>query len=510
MLFKWLDASEATQVGTALANDFYLQSSSGLSKGARREPRPALRQELQRFLQQFLQQVDRAARPLKLNVFKRAKLANSFKWRLLEQGVEAEIVEELTRALVLRLSGKPASALAPNKPSRGAARRATSVKIQALLEKGTECIARGAAAEAIDSFQELLSLDPSNVFARNNLAAALSRLGRYREAEDQLRRATLIRPAFADAHANLGAILRWKGRTVESETHLRRALKLQPTHVDAHINLSTTVLLLGHLREAKGLFEKALRLAPRNVAALVGLGHIAEAEGRLDEAETLYKRALDVDPKAYEAWAALVWARKMTPADGDWLKRAEEIAGSGLAPFEEASIRYAMGKYCDDVGDYARAFRNFQRANELQKMSVQAYDRDSRTRFVDDVMRVYTREALADADDGAVDSERPVFVVGMPRSGTSLVEQIIASHPAARGAGELGFWSEAVQRREAVLRQRATGRDTEKAAGSRIFQRAGRAFRGCAARRRQDDVQLRLSRGHSCGFSAGAHDLSAT
>ncbi len=121
-----------------------------------------------------------------------------------------------------------------------------------------------------------------------------------------------------------------------------------------------------------------------------------------------------------------------------------------------------MGKYCDDVGDYARAFRNFQRANELQKMSVQAYDRDSRTRFVDDVKRVYTREALSDADDGAVDSERPVFVVGMPRSGTSLVEQIIASHPAARGAGELGFWSEAVQRREAVLRREPPGETLRK------------------------------------------------
>jgi hypothetical protein len=143
----------------------------------------------------------------------------------------------------------------------------------------------------------------------------------------------------------------------------------------------------------------------------------------------------------------------MTSADSAWLKRAEEISTNGLAPPDETTLRFAMGKYCDDVGDFARAFRNYQRANELQRMRAQPYDRQSHARFVDDLVRIYTSEALSRPQPGASDSDRPVFVVGMPRSGTSLVEQIIASHPAAHGAGELEFWLTAVRKHETALRQ---------------------------------------------------------
>src|SRR5215469_153086 len=112
MMFKWLDAREATEVGTALADDFVLQSGPG-PQGARRKDNPSVAPvDLQRFLQKFLQRVDREARPLKLNLFKRAKLANSFKWRLLEKGVEQQVVDELTHALVLRISGGTAKPVA--------------------------------------------------------------------------------------------------------------------------------------------------------------------------------------------------------------------------------------------------------------------------------------------------------------------------------------------------------------------------------------------------------------
>ena len=104
-----------------------------------------------------------------------------------------------------------------------------------------------------------------------------------------------------------------------------------------------------------------------------------------------------------------------------------------------------MGKYYDDVGSHSRAFASFQRANQLHKLAAEPYNRGARTAFVDDMIRGYTREALAQREEGASDSTRPVFVVGMMRSGTSLVEQIIASHPLAYGAGELPFWNDAAE-----------------------------------------------------------------
>jgi hypothetical protein len=152
----------------------------------------------------------------------------------------------------------------------------------------------------------------------------------------------------------------------------------------------------------------------------------------------------------------------MTSSDGAWLAAAEETAASGIAPSEEIDLRFAIGKYHDDVRDFARAFQSYKRANELQKAIAGNYDRKARTHFVDDMIRVYSRHTLAGVEGGASASMKPVFVVGMMRSGTSLAEQIIASHPAVIGAGELGFWSDAVQEDEPVMRQEPLGEPTRK------------------------------------------------
>jgi len=435
MLFKWLDAREATAAGEALADDFYLQSASKLprARAGQAGPEP----ELQKFLQRFLQRVDQAAQPLKLNVFKRAKLANSFKWRLLEKGVEQQLVDELTQALVMKLMGvSPAAKAAERGPSPASRAR----DLRALHVTANEQAARGAFAEARESYQQLVNLDPRDADARNGLGIALAQLARYDEAEAEFRRAIGLKPGYPEAHFNLAGVLQSTGRYNESEMPLRRALKLKPTYLSARIGLGMSCVLLGRLAEARECYEKALRVAPRNTVALVGIGQIESLEGRFAEAEAAFRKAIEIEPRAPYAWAALVWLRKMTPADSEWVKNAEEIAASGLNAVNEATLRYAIGKYYDDVGDYGRAFRAYQRANELKKLRSPPYDREERTRFVNEQMRVFTREVLAGAQAGASDSARPVFIVGMPRSGTSLVEQIIASHPEAWGAGELNFW----------------------------------------------------------------------
>ena len=289
------------------------------------------------------------------------------------------------------------------------------------MAKGNEYMAKGANDEAMGCYQQVVNLDPRHAVARNNLGATFSEQGRYREAEEQFRRAIGIRESYPDPHSNLGAVLMWLGRYDESETQLRRALKLKPSSLEAQINLGTTLFLLGRLRDARESFEKAARLAPGDARPLAGLGQIAGSEGRLVEAETLFQRALNIDPRLPTAWSGLTASRRMTTADSAWFKRAEEIADSGFTPVEEATMRYAIGKYYDDVGDFARAFRSYQRGNELEKKRTQPYDRAERTRFVDDLLTLYTPEVLARAPAGSSDSARPVFVVGMPRSGTSLV-----------------------------------------------------------------------------------------
>jgi len=449
MLLHWLDARAATRVGATLADDVVMQKAAG--RAAQRGDSSG---QLQKLLQKFLQRVDREARGLELNLFKRAKLANSFKWRLLEKGVEREIADELTQALVLRLTAYQdrgarhgdASNVAPGG-------RARSRQAQArLLTEGDEHLAHGACAEAMQCYQELLGLDPRNAAALTSLGAACARLGRYSEAEHHLRRAIGISPGSPAAYFNLAGLLQSTGRYQESEMPLRRALKLKPSYVEARISLGMSLVLLRRLDQARDCYEKALKIAPRNTQALVGVGQIEALEGRFGAAESAFRRALEIDPKSPYAWAALVWLRKMTPADAGWLEGAEEIVAGDLQPLDECTLRYAMGKYCDDVGQFARAFRNYERANTLQRMRAQPYDAAERSRLVDELVKIYEPEALRQAAAGGSDSRRPVFVTGMPRSGTSLVAQIIGSHPSAHPAGELDFWAKAFNKHERVIR----------------------------------------------------------
>ena len=448
-MLSWFNAREATEVGTALADGFVVEQASASGDTRRKEKDAGAQAELQRFLQKFLQRVDREARPLKLNVFKRAKLANSFKWRLLEKGVERQLVDELTQALVLRLMGSAAPAARVQPVASGAKRKLGARNAQALHTQAGEHLERSAYSEALQCYQELLSFDPRDAFAHNGMGIALARLSRYVEAEDHLRRAVGIRENFPEAQFNLAGVLLSTGRYAEAEQPLRRTLKLQSDHLEARIALGGCMLLSNRLPEARDAYEKVLRVAPRNPTAIVGLGQVDALEGRFPEAEAAYRRALEVEPGASYAWAAIAGLRKMTAADRDWVKRAEEIADSGLQSGDEAVLRFAVGKYYDDVGDFAPGFRSYQRANDLHKLAARPYRPEVHARFVDELIRVYSRDAVARASAGGSSSERPVFVVGMPRSGTSLVEQIIAAHPAAYGAGELEFWTGFFHKRDA-------------------------------------------------------------
>jgi len=449
MLLDFLNVRDATRVGAALADDFVMQS-AGASPDGRHKGRGAPSAQLHTLLQKFLQRVDRETRTLRLNLIKRAKLAHSFKWRLLEKGVERQIVDELTQALVLRLTTARLDQQCRAEPEANPRGRSEP---HALLARGDGLLARGGYAEAVDCYQQLLHQDPRNAVACNNLGNALWKMGRFGDAEAQYRRAVSIRGNYAEALCNLGTLLRASGRIIEAEMPLRQALKAKPTHLDSQISLGTTLFVLGRLSEARSILEKSLKLAPRSVDALVALGGVTAREGRFAESETMYRRALEIDPKAAAGWAGLAALRRMTTADADWLRGAQAAISAALEPLAESTLRYAIAKYYDDTGNFGRAFRSYQRGNELDKLRAQPYDRQAHSRFVDDLVRIYTPEALAAAHAGASDSDRPVFVVGMPRSGTSLTEQIIASHPAARGAGELGYWNLAVRKHEAALRQ---------------------------------------------------------
>ncbi len=154
----------------------------------------------------------------------------------------------------------------------------------------------------------------------------------------------------------------------------------------------------------------------------------------------MLRKALAIDPELPEALTSLAAVRKMGPADVPWRDAAERVLARGLPVAHAINLHHALGKYYDDVDDRDAAFQHHLRGNELARASRPGYDRVEMTQRVTRTLAAFDRNVLAALRSGGLGSERPVFVVGMPRSGTSLTEQILASHPEVHGAGELLYW----------------------------------------------------------------------
>jgi tetratricopeptide (TPR) repeat protein len=296
--------------------------------------------------------------------------------------------------------------------------------------------------DALDALKRATELLPDDAESHSNLGNALRAHGRLLDAVQSHGRALEIKPDYAEAHNNLGSALQDLGHLEEAMASFQRALALKPDFALAHCNLGTVLRLQNRPVEAEASCQRALGINPGLTGAIAQFAEIQAGKGLFAEAEASMKRAIDIEPDMPEAWAGLVRWRKVAQGDAAWLARAQRIVGQRLPPRREVHLRYALGKYFDDVRDYEQAFIHFRRGNELTKLFSPSYSRQEVTRNVDLITRLYDRKRLSRA---AVDapSDRPVFIVGMWRSGTTLAEQILASHPAVFGAGELTFWTRA-------------------------------------------------------------------
>ena len=376
-------------------------------------------------------------------------------------------------------------------------RRALEIKpdfAQAHSNLGNALRALGQPREALASYRRALEIEPNFAHAHNNLGNALLQLGQVDEAVKSYRRALEIKPDFADVLSNLGNALRDLGQLHEALASYRRALELRPELAEAYNNLGNVLLDLMQLDEAAASYRRALALWPDYAHAHTGLGMVLRQQGRTSEAEAscrkalaiepdsaeviaflgeiradrgefagaeeLFRQALGVDPELPSAWAGIARYRRMSAGDASWLEATQRLAGKGLPVRHEINLRYAMGKYFDDVQDYEQAFGSYRLANELTRRFGARHDRQLLTRSVDRLTAAHDREWLRRSRLAAIRSERPVFIVGMPRTGTTLAEQILASHPAVFGAGELPFWNAAAAAHDSGTLEAAAGMST--------------------------------------------------
>jgi len=306
---------------------------------------------------------------------------------------------------------------------------------------GKALLRLGRYEEALESCKKAVHLAPGSPQAHNSLGNVLARLGQFDAAIASFRRCIALWPEFAEAHANLANAIRSTGRLDEAAEEYRLALRIKPEFVAAYAELATSLRLLRRTAEAEAACQQALRIAPAAAAVLVVLAELRADVGLFSEAEDYFNRALSAEPESVEALAGMARIRRMTGEDEAWLRAARRLEQAGLSPQREMILRYALGKYCDDLADFPAAFANYQRANLLAGRSAPKHDRAHLERAIDWIIRSQNAAWLRERSMAAPRSRRPVFVVGMLRSGTSLAEQILASHPDVFGAGELSFWS---------------------------------------------------------------------
>jgi len=291
--------------------------------------------------------------------------------------------------------------------------------------------------EAIEAYRAALALEPDHVNALFNLASVLKQQGRFAEALDSLRRLAELLPGDSQVWCGLGEVLLRVERPHEAARAFERCLRITPEHAVVLCNLSILEVFAGRSEQALHYARRALDVAPDSARAHNALGTALLADGDLDQARLAFERAIALDESLGAAWLNLAGLLDWSEQTEQRVAQAESVlARDSLQAEQRERLHFALGKMHEDRADYRRAFTHFGEGNRLHRRQL-SFDRRA---FADSVDRRIERfsTAFIGARRGQGDaSPRPVFIVGMPRSGTTLVEQILASHPRVHGGGEL-------------------------------------------------------------------------
>lgn len=294
----------------------------------------------------------------------------------------------------------------------------------------------GEFGEAAAVLWPVAGMNPNDAAVHFNLGNALSGLNRLDEALGYFRRACELNPRLREAHNNAGLMLAAMGRHEEAVASYRGALACDADYLDARINLGISLEATNRPKDALAAFDAALAVQPQNAAALAGRGTVLRRTGRVDEARDAFEKAVALEPDNPLHHRALADAKTFGEGDPQ-IAQMEAVLRRALPREGRINLHFALGKAYDETGRYADAFANFEKGNKLWR-SMTAYDEAAEIASLEAVANAFPPGLFETLQGAGHPSELPVFVFGMPRSGTTLVEQILASHPQVFGAGEIG------------------------------------------------------------------------
>ena len=303
----------------------------------------------------------------------------------------------------------------------------------------------GRLTEADEAYRKALGLQPNNPDFLDSLALALKDLKRHEEAVETMRRALVIDEARDAFHTHYATILIELGKFDEAESALRSAFAINPSNHDTVNQMGRVAFERGDLEASLSHYRRALSLKPDLADAYNNMGNTLKELGRLQEAREAYLEAARLEPDITGTYVNLADSTTFAASDPH-IATMEALAEKtdGLSTTDRMQLGFALGKVYADLKDHRRSFAHLREANALKRAMV-SYDEKEALGFFDRIEAVFTPAFIRDKAGVGESSSRPIFVVGMPRSGTTLVEQILASHPAVHGAGELAAFDKAVQ-----------------------------------------------------------------
>ncbi len=289
---------------------------------------------------------------------------------------------------------------------------------------------------AVTLYRAILGREPDSIDTLRLFALALAQKGHLDEAEAQLRRCLALAPDFAFAWNNLGSVLYESDRLDESVAAFERAVALGPDDAQSHFNLGNALAAAGAHERATQSYDAALALQPGHPGALIGKGHVLKTVGRQREAIEAYRTCIAAKPDYGQVWWSLA-NLKTYRFSADEIARMERLLEyPDVSPDNRIAALFALAKACEDAGEFARAFAFYCDGNREQRARVR-YDPVQTETLNDRIIELLDEKFFAERAGLGHGDPAPIFIVGLPRSGSTLIEQILASHSQADGTSEL-------------------------------------------------------------------------
>lgn len=305
-----------------------------------------------------------------------------------------------------------------------------------LLQRAALALLENRLPEAEPLLRGRLKENPFDVAAIRMLAELAGRIGRNADAENLLRRALELAPAFVAARANLATALHRQNKTAEALSELDRLVADDPAN-PGHANLRAAVLgRVGEFAEAIALYEEVLSRAPHQPKIWMSYGHALKTVGRQADAIAAYRRAVAIRPAFGEAWWSIANLKTARLDEGDRAAMAQGLADPSASTEDRFHLRFAMAKALEDAHQPEAAFDHYAEANRLRR-AVLPYDAGATSRTVDALIDLFDAPFLAERAGWGDPSPDPVFIVGLPRAGSTLIEQILSCHSQVEGTMEL-------------------------------------------------------------------------